>query len=258
MTRSMTGCGALPRGNDTIRLAAFRRFDGMRRFPMKLTYYLDILSSWCHWAEPTWAELKRRYEGRVTFDWRIALMRPEDFPSSRAESEWASRRSGGTVMHSPYMLHSGWVEPKRKDGYPAPNLVAEAARGLGIVGDEARLALAHGALREGMKVGDLTTSVAIAAKATGLDAKKLTAGARSKQVRLRVDQSTAEFHAHQIGQRPAFILTDAIGDKAVFSGLVRIEPLAAAIEAMLADTAAYAAHAAHHPPPPGPKISRTT
>jgi len=33
---------------------------------------------------------------------------------------------------------------------------------------------------------------------------------------------------------------------AVFSGLVRIEPLAATIDAMLADSAAYAAHAAHH------------
>jgi len=32
----------------------------------------------------------------------------------------------------------------------------------------------------------------------------------------------------------------------VFSGLVRIEPLAATIDAMLADTAAYAAHTAHH------------
>jgi hypothetical protein len=41
------------------------------------------------------------------------------------------------------------------------------------------------------------------------------------------------------------VLTDSIGDKAVFSGLVRAEPIAAAIEAMLADTAAYAAHAAH-------------
>ena len=62
----------------------------------------------------------------------------------------------------------------------------------------------------------------------------------------RVATSTADFLAHQITQRPAFVLTDAIGDKAVFSGLVRLEPLAATIDAMLADTAAYAAHKAHH------------
>ena len=74
---------------------------------------------------------------------------------------------------------------------------------------------------------------------------KLRARAESPEVKARVEASTAEFHAHQITQRPAFVLTDVIGDKAVFSGLVRAEPIAAAIEAMLADTAAYAAHAAH-------------
>jgi hypothetical protein len=69
-------------------------------------------------------------------------------------------------------------------------------------------------------------------------------------VKARIEASTAEFHAHQINQRPAFILTDSIGDKAVFSGLGHIEPLAATIEAMLADTAAYAAHKAHFGSPP--------
>jgi hypothetical protein len=65
-------------------------------------------------------------------------------------------------------------------------------------------------------------------------------------VKARVDASTAEFLGHRINQRPAFILEDAIGDKAVFSGLVRLEPLVATIDAMLSDTAGYAAHKAHH------------
>jgi hypothetical protein len=46
------------------------------------------------------------------------------------------------------------------------------------------------------------------------------------------------------------VVTDVIGDKAVFSGLVRAAPIDGAIEAMLADTAAYAAHAAHFGSPP--------
>ena len=29
---------------------------------MKVTYYVEVLSSWCHWVEPVWAELKQRYE----------------------------------------------------------------------------------------------------------------------------------------------------------------------------------------------------
>src|SRR6266705_5324767 len=39
-----------------------------------VTDYLDVVSSWCFWSEPTWAELKRRYDGRVQFQWKIALM----------------------------------------------------------------------------------------------------------------------------------------------------------------------------------------
>jgi len=219
---------------------------------MKVTYYLEVLSSWCHWVEPVWAELKTRYAGRADFQWRIALMNPGDFPVSRAQCDWFYRRSGGTVMRSPYMLDSGWFEAGRQGHYEAPNLVAEAAKDFGVTGDEVRLALAQAGVREGRTIGDLATAVAIAAKAGGLDAEQLRARAASDEVRARVEASTKDFFAHQISQRPSFILEDAIGDKAVFSGLVRIEPLAATIDAMLADTAAYAAHAAHHGPVPPP------
>jgi hypothetical protein len=127
---------------------------------MHVTYYLEVLSSWCTWVEPVWAELQRRYAGRATFDWRIALMSPESFPRSRAQCDWFYRRSGGTVMHAPFMLHSGWLEPERAGHYEAPNLVAEAARDFGFEGDEIRLALARAALRDGRTVGDLATAVA--------------------------------------------------------------------------------------------------
>lgn len=233
---------------------------------MKVTYYLEVLSSWCHWVEPVWAELKQRYAGRAEFEWKVALMKPEDFPLSQTQCDWFYRRSGGTVMNSPYMLNSGWFEAGRKGRYEAPNLVIEAAKDFGFTGDEVRLAMAQAALREGQKVGDLATAVKVAAKSahttdsTGspragsgqgrIDAKKLRAAAESKAVKDRVAASTAEFLAHQISQRPAFVLTDAIGDKAVFSGLVRLEPLVATMDAMLADTAAYAAHKTHHGTPP--------
>lgn len=217
---------------------------------MKITYYFEVFSSWCHWAEPAWAELKSRYAGRVEFEWRIALMNPGDFPASAAQCDWVYRRSGGTVMRSPYRLSSGWVEPHRRGRYQAPNLVAEAGRDFGFAGDEIRLALAHAALREGEKLGDLATAVRVGARAGRIDPRKLRKAAESAEVEARVQASTAEFFAHEINQRPAFILTDAIGDKAVFSGLVRPEPLAATIDAMLADTAAYAAHEAHFGTPP--------
>ncbi len=217
---------------------------------MKITYYVEMLSSWCHWVEPVWVELKTRYAGRAEFEWKIALMNRENFPVSQVQCDWFYRRSGGTVMNSTYMLNSGWFEASRQGHYEAPNLVAEAAKDFGFTGDEIRLAIAHAALREGAKVGDLAVAVKVAAKVGKIDAKKLRKTAESKAVADRVAASTAEFLAHQISQRPAFILTDAISDKAVFSGLVRLVPLTATIDAMLADTAAYAAHKAHHGTPP--------
>jgi predicted DsbA family dithiol-disulfide isomerase len=220
-----------------------------RMADVTLTYYLEILSSWCHWTEPAWAELKARYADRVQFGWKIALMNPGDYPASRTQCDWFYRRSG-TIMRSPYMLNSGWLEPERKGVYLAPGLVAEAGRDFGYADDRLRLALTHAAEREGRKLGDMAESIAVAAAATGLDPARLRARAESPEVLARIKASTAEFHAHQITQRPAFVLTDAIGDKAVFSGLVRAEPIAATIEAMLADTAAYAAHAAHFGKPP--------
>jgi predicted DsbA family dithiol-disulfide isomerase len=216
---------------------------------VKVTYYLEVISSWCHWVEPVWSQLKARYPRGVEFTWKIALMSPADFPGSREQCEWFYARSG-PIMGSPYRLNSGWFEAERSGHYDAPNLVAEAGRDFGVAGDTIRLALTHAALREGRRIGDLGEAVAVASRAARIGPVKLRRRAESAAVRARVEASTAEFAAHRISQRPAFILEDAIGDKAVFSGLVRLEPLVATIDAMLADTAAYASHAAHHGSPP--------
>ena len=64
---------------------------------MKVTYYLEVLSSWCHWVEPVWARLKSEYAGRVEFEWRIALMNNGDFPVSRSS---ATGSTGGAEGRS--------------------------------------------------------------------------------------------------------------------------------------------------------------
>src|SRR6187401_663962 len=133
----------------------------------KITYYLEVVSSWCHWAEPTWEELKRRYEGRVEFCWKIAQMPLDAFPVSKEQLEWFYRRSG-SMVRSPYMLNSGWFE-KELCPMPVPNLVAEAARGLGVKDDRVRLALANAAVLEGQKVGRWEVATIVAAKAGRLN-----------------------------------------------------------------------------------------
>ncbi len=215
---------------------------------VKVTYYLEVISSWCYWAEPTWAELKRRYDGKVEFGWKIAQMPTEAYPQSKSQCEWFYRRSG-LIMRSPFMLTADWFEPELKQ-YLIPNYVAEAARDLGVTDDRARLAISHAAVREGQKVGRWDVAVGVAAKAGALDKAKLLSRAQSPEVAARTAATTAEFHSLQVNQRPAFLIENAIGDRAVFSGVVKLEPLATAIDTLMADEAAYASWKAHFGEPP--------
>lgn len=215
---------------------------------VKITYYLEVISSWCYWVEPTWAELKKRYAGRVEFNWKIAQMPADAYPVSREQAEWFYRRSG-TIVHSPFMLNAGWFEPGIKQ-WLVPNLVAEAARDFGVMDDRVRLAIAHAGEREGKKVGRWDIAVGVAAKAAKLNRAKLLARAKSAGIAARVKKSSDEFAALQVNQRPTFLIENAIGDRAVFSGIVRIEPLAAAMDALLADQAAYDSYKAHFGGPP--------
>ena len=218
---------------------------------VKVIYYLDVTSSWCYWAEEAWAELKERYAKEpVEFSWKIALLDETALPKSLAQDEWFYRRSG-TIVRSPFMLNSGWLEPGMKE-YLAPNCVAEAAKDFGVTDDRARLAIAHAALREGQRIGQWEIAAPAAAVATQLNAKALLAKARSSETEKRVRDDTTGFHALQVTQRPTFVLKSNIDDRAVFSGVAKAHPIAEAIDAMLEDAAAYASYAAHFgPPPPG-------
>jgi predicted DsbA family dithiol-disulfide isomerase len=210
---------------------------------VKVTYYLDVVSSWCYWAEPAWAELKQRYaKSPVEFGWTIALLDESGMSKSRAQCDWFYRRSG-TIVGSPFMLNSGWMTHSKE--YLPPNCVAEAAKDFGITDDRVRLALMEAAMREGQLVGDWNVSVKVATKVARLDAAELLTKAQSPEIERRVRKSTAEFHALQVTQRPTFVLENNIGDRAVFSGLVKVSPIAATIDAMLEDAAGYASHAVH-------------
>jgi len=215
---------------------------------MKITYYLEVISSWCYWAEPAWAELKQRFAKKVEFDWKIALMPAEAYPQSKAQCDWFYRRSG-TIMRAPFMLNSGWFDPEIKQ-YLVPNLVAQAAKDLGVTDDRVRLAIARAALRDGEKVGGWNLAVETAAAAAGLDRTTLLKRSQTAEVEARARATTAEFSALQVNQRPAFLLENNIGDRAVFSGLVKAEPIAATIGAMLQDEDAYGSYRAHFGDPP--------
>jgi predicted DsbA family dithiol-disulfide isomerase len=216
---------------------------------LAITYYLDVISSWCFWAEPAWSELKKRYEGKVEFGWKIALLDKTGLPLSRAQEAWFYRRSG-MLMRSPFMLSTTWYDEPIRSEYLAPNCVAVAAKDFGITDDRVRLALSYAGLREGKRTGEWEIAAEIGAKAANLQAKELLERARSPVVEARVRADTADFHLLQVTQRPTFVFDSEIGDRAVFSGIAVAPPLATTLEAMLDDIAAYQTHAAHFGTPP--------
>jgi predicted DsbA family dithiol-disulfide isomerase len=213
------------------------------------TLYLDVISSWCFWAEPMWSELKQRYAGRVAFDWKIALMDESGMPKSRAQIEWYYRRSS-MLMRSPFTLNPDWFEPGVSE-YLAPNAIAEAARDLGIDDDTVRIALSTAGLQEGRKTGHWDVAADIGAVTSGIEKEKLLKRAQSKEIEKRIRASTAEFHAMGVNQRPTFVIDNSVtGDRAVFAGFAKLEPLVAAIDAMLEDIDFYEQHASRYGMPP--------
>jgi predicted DsbA family dithiol-disulfide isomerase len=214
---------------------------------IRVTYFTDVISSWCYWAEPGWEELKSSYAGRAEFDWKIALCDGAGLPVSRAQAEWFYRRSG-TITRSTFMLHSGWMV-ERLTEYLVPNLLAEVAKDFGQ-GDRARLALMRAAMREGQPVNRWDVSLPIVAEAAGAGREELEARARSGEIEKRVRESTAEFHRLGATQRPTFVVQNGIGDKAMLSGIWTMAPVAAVIDAMIDDERGYASWTAHFGAPP--------
>src|SRR5215831_5837393 len=194
---------------------------------ISVTSYIDVISSWCFWSEPAWADLKRRYSDKIDFRWKIALMDKSGLPANPEQHAWFYRRSG-TLMRSPFMLRFDWCDHTENE-FLAPNAVAEAGKDFGITDDRIRLAIAHAALREGKRVGEWDLANEIGAKVGKIDNQKLLERAKSVEIEQRLRKSTAEFHALQVTQRPTFVVDTEIGDRAVFSGFAKAEPLAAAL-----------------------------
>jgi predicted DsbA family dithiol-disulfide isomerase len=218
------------------------------RKSVAITYYLDVTSSWCFWSEPTWAELREQYEDTVDFGWKIAELDPNAY-STRAHQDWFYRRSG-IVTRSLIKLSSAWMEPVGIGGHSIPNRVAHAAKSLGQANDKVRLALSEAALIEGRRIREMDVALEVAVAASGLGKAELQAVAISQETTNELAESRTEFDSLQIDQRPAFFLSSEIGDRAIFSGLIHYEPLAATIDAMLSDVSGYQSFVAHFGPPP--------
>jgi predicted DsbA family dithiol-disulfide isomerase len=165
-------------------------------------------------------------------------------PSTNVAAPWHPRPTG---------LNSEWFDASLAGPYKAPNWIAEASRDFLDPNDERiRLALTRAAVLGGQKIGASAIAIATqsAAAAAHRNATELRTAAKSARVQARVAQSSANFLALQLSQRPLFVIQSDIGNKAVLSGIHRAAPIAAALKNILVDSARYAPPTAHHSPAP--------
>lgn len=213
---------------------------------LQLTYYVDVLSSWCFVAERALAALRERHGKRLDYDWRIAfLFNGGPMGYSPALAAWQYRRLEAV---SGVRLNPAWRESSGDTTWWA-NLAAEAARGLGVTDDRVRLALTRAAMVDGQHVGRRDVAVAVAARAAGLAQDDLEREMAQPRTLERMWTSTNELRGMRLDVQPVFVLRNAIGDAAILSGLFESATLTRCADEMLAAADGYEAYGAANAEP---------
>jgi predicted DsbA family dithiol-disulfide isomerase len=203
---------------------------------MRLLFYLDVLSLWCAYAEESLQELLPAWEGRLAFDWRIALIRGrEPLGYRREEQAWFYRRAAYVTGKA---LNPTWLAGP-ETGTLYANLACEAARRLGHGGHEVRRALMRAAMVDGQPTAEAEVAAAVAAAASGLGVDEVLAAMADPGTLDRVEATTAELASLGARLRPAFLVENDIGDRVLLSGVWSPAPIEAALAALAADEERY-------------------
>ena len=211
---------------------------------VKLTCFLDVLSSWCLVAEDALATVRAEFADRLDYEWRIAAL-SESLDYTPEQLAFYYRR---THHVSGTRLNPVWLE-SRADGSKWANLAAEAARSLGCTDDGVRLALARAAMLDGKRIAERDVALSVAAGAGGLDPAALDRAMNDPKTAQQIRASGDEFATYHVEMRPTFIVRNAISDASILSGCWRYDTVAAAIRAQLEDQDKYAAFMAQNPAP---------
>ncbi len=213
---------------------------------LALTYYMDVLSSWCFVVEEPLAKLRERLGDRLVYEWRVAYLfggGPMGYTPELGAWQYRRLESVSGVVVNPT-----WRDSIDDTTWHA-DVAAEAARGLGITDDRVRLALTRAAFVDGVHLARREVVIEVGAAAAGVSTATLEREMADARTIARLQESTAAYKALGLEVQPAFVFTNEIGDKAVLSGLFRYETLASCADEMLAAADGYAAYGAANPPP---------
>jgi predicted DsbA family dithiol-disulfide isomerase len=211
-----------------------------------MTYYLDVLSSWCLIAEDALARARSEFGDRIDVEWRIAALR-DSLGYTHDQLAWYFAR---TAVLTGVQLNADWLE-STADGTRWANLCAEAARSLGRTDDGVRLALARAGLKEGKRMAQRDTAIDVASAASGIEKSALERAVDDPATAARIARSCADFAALGVAVRPTFVMKNSIGDAAILAGCWKGDVLCANIANLLGDQERYESFNAKNPPPPG-------
>lgn len=209
--------------------------------PLNLTYYFDVLSQWCHFADESLDKLRRDFGDRLHVELKIRLL--NDGNPIVYTPEQLAAYYGRSKAISGIETTAAWLHPGDTSLYA--NCAVEAVRALGGDMEKVRRGISRAALRDGERVGTFDLACALAVRLSGIDEAKLRVAMRDAEPLLR--ESTAEFYTLPVEVVPTFVLRSAIGDTAILSGFFRSGGLSTVAREMLDDVDAYARYAADHP-----------
>lgn len=197
---------------------------------IELTAYIDVLSSWCYVGDLALQKIEKKYGDRLRVQWKIAqLFEYGPLPYTREQLAWYYAR---TAKISGVVMNADWHDsPETTTVYA--NQAAEAARSLGVTDMSLVRALNRANVIEGKRLGRRDVALDEAARLSGLDRAQLDRAMRDPATAQRIEQTTKEFEALNLPQRPSYVVRNPTGDLALLSGIYTFESLDAVIGEML-------------------------
>ena len=195
-----------------------------------LTAYIDVLSSWCYVGDLALQKIEKKYGDRLRVEWKIAqLFDYGPLPYTCEQLAWYYAR---TAKISGVQMNAAWVDTPDATTMHA-NQAAEAARTLGVTDMSLVRALNRANVIDGKPLGRREPALDEAARLSGLDRAELDRVMRDPATAARIKETTAEFEALKLPQRPSYIVSNPTGDLALLSGIYTFESLDAVIGEML-------------------------
>jgi len=191
-----------------------------------IVHYFDVLSSWSLISQAALDAVTAEFADAVSVDWRVGLFNDGARLGESAE-RWAWYYARIEAMTG-VALNPAWRDSD-DDSTFVPNAVAVAARRLGAGGDAVRLALARGAMLDGRKVQQREIALDVAVEASGLDRGALSAALDDPSTHAELARTTREYKALPVNVLPVFLISNPLGDTALFSGYFQPQTLLTAV-----------------------------